>query len=157
MPRAATFPGPKCKIWWDVNVKCYHISTPYNPEFITTLKQLIPASDREFQPDKKIWVISERFFEPVRKLSQAIWPGTGSVHVIDREAAERTALPTSVDKRPVEDICADFVKALPFEAAQSAYRKAATMFHPDVDPSGADKMMKLNVLWDRIQKEVYKR
>jgi len=149
--------APKCKIWWDVDIMSYHISTPYNPEFVAAIKQLIPASDREFHDSTKIWIFTERFFSPVCSLAAAIWPTLGEVNIINREAAERANAPTTTDKKPMADICQDFINILPFEAAQTAYRKAAIMLHPDKNSGDQEKMSKLNVLWDRIQKEVFKK
>ena len=49
---------------------------------------------------------------------------------------------------PIDQTLADFMKLLPFDAAQSAYRKAAIALHPDKGGS-MDSMSKLNVLWTK--------
>lgn len=147
--------GPKCKIWWDTNVQSYHVSTPYNPEFVAALKQLIPVSDRHFDFDAKIWVFTERFFGPVSRLAKTIWPNPGEIVIIDRVTTDRASQPTAVEKKPLSNLCQEFLEVLPFDAAQSAYKKAALLLHPD---RGGDmeKMATLNALWNRLRKEIYK-
>ena len=48
------------------------------------------------------------------------------------------------------------MKLLPFDAAQSAYRKAALLLHPN---KGGDKekMTRVNALWSRIENELYRK
>lgn len=48
------------------------------------------------------------------------------------------------------DPLAEFVKLLPFKAAQAAYREAAKALHPDHGGS-AVKMQQLNAAWQRVK------
>jgi hypothetical protein len=43
-----------------------------------------------------------------------------------------------------------FAALLPYKAAQSAYREAAKLFHPDHGGDG-EKMQELNSLWDEVE------
>lgn len=154
--------GPKCRIWWDSDVQGYQISCPYHPAFLEALKKLIPGSggmDRTYDPETKQWFISERFFEPTKKLAQAIWPNPGELVVIDRyttESQQASSAPAQA-QLPLEKTCLKFMELIPFEAASAAYRKAAMVLHSDVAGSEhGDKMTRLNVLWDRLKKELYK-
>jgi hypothetical protein len=145
----------KCKIWWDPEVQSYHVSTPYNQNFVAAIKQLIPATFRHFDDQAKIWVFAEQYYKPVKHLAEKIWAQPGEVNCIDRATVEAAQTPVHVEKKPIADVCEAFVRVLPFDAALSAYRKAATLLHPD---KGGDmeKMAQLNMLWNRLQKEVYK-
>jgi hypothetical protein len=83
--------------------------------------------------------------------------------------AHRTGTPTSSEKRKSSRQCNTSAKAaadvfsgvqnpaltrftalLPHKAAQSAYREAAKLFHPDHGGDGK-KMQELNSLWDEVE------
>jgi len=150
-----TQPNTKCRIWWNTDIDSYQITVAYSPQFLTILKQLIPVSDRGYDEETKIWVFSERFFTAVKKLAEATWPNAGEVHIIDRATSERSKATPSVQKAPIGDICQEFMKLLPYDAALTAYRKGAAILHPDRGGS-MESMSRLNVLWTRLSKEVYK-
>jgi len=98
----------------------------------------------------KIWTFTEKWLAPTLALIKLI--GVNPV-VITRAQAGASAGASS-SRKPIDAVLLDFVKLLPFDAAQSAYRKAALAFHPD---KGGDmaRMSALNAAWERIQKEVY--
>lgn len=115
--------------------------------------------DRTYDPETKQWFISERFFEPTKKLAQAIWSNPGECIIIDRQTTEAqqtsSNAPMGQSSMPIDSICKRFMELLPPEAAKAAYRKAATMLHPDIDGGDANKMALLNSLWSRLEKELY--
>lgn len=145
----------RCRIWWTPELKLYQISAPFNRDLIEFLKRTIPAGRRHFDDQTKFWGFGEEYLKPVRLLVERLWPG--GVKVETKEDATRQANTAArLAKKSPSDMSAEFLALLPFEAAQAAYKKAAILFHPDRggDPS---KMTQLNSLWDRIQKEVYKK
>lgn len=159
-------PQQSCRIWWDVSIQAYRLSSSYNKDLVDALKAFIPVSDRSFDTGTKIWTITEKYFQPLlslisklhinptvitRQQAEAAKTGstTGSGYGSSSNAVTRTTL-SVIDKA-----CLDFMKLLPYDAAQAAYRKAAMLLHPD---RGGDmeKMTQLNQLWTVIEKELYK-
>lgn len=146
------------RIWWDATVRAYRLSGAYDDQLVSFLKSNIPYSDRAWDPATKIWTFTESYFSGVEKLCKMVF-GDANVSVFTRQQVEATAGATSgtsvqkVDTITIE--LAEFLRLLPYEAAQAAYRKAAFILHPD---KGGDmeKMSRLNQLWTKIEKEVYK-
>lgn len=150
---------PTIRIWWDTNVAAYRLTSPYSKELVDILKKKIPVSDRSFDPQTKIWTFTEQWLTPLTSLLKAFsWQAT----VITRaqaEAASQGQSKTSsspAKQSKLDDVLVQFVRLLPFEAAQSAYRKAAMLLHPDRGGTGSmEKMQALNVAWTRLEKELY--
>jgi len=166
---------PNARVLWDDSVQAFRVSTPYNPQFVELLKQLIPAGSRAWDPSSKIWTIEEKFGLPVKDLCDKVW-GTGSTQFMDRGAmaaaqakqqaayAQYAQYPyTAPPPRPpvrgdsIDIVLLSFIKLLPYEAARSAYRKAATELHPDKQGGKAELMTALNATWARIEAEFYKK
>ena len=147
-------PNVKCKIWWDDNVQAYAISTPYNPDFVSAIKAIIPSSERGFSEVSKVWTFTEPYLAAMQKLAEQLWPSAGEVIVISRaQAQKKTTVPMSM--RGSGDVSLAFIQASGFDAAQKAYRVATRQFHPDLIKDGGEQMAQINSLWDRIKKEVF--
>jgi hypothetical protein len=143
----------KAILWYDPKLDGYQLQFAYNPQFIQFLKTTIPASDRRFDDTSKTWSFAKKYLDPVRASAEAFF-GRAEVSVISEAQVKGAAqLPTKV--HTINEVMIEFMKLLPFDAAQSAYRKAAVLLHPDRG-GDMDKMAKLNTLWDRLEKEVYK-
>jgi len=142
------------RIWWDTSVSAYRIATPYSVEFVTAIKALIPASDRAFDPTTKVWTFTERFFDPMRLLCEKVY-GKHNVVAVTRQQAQSAQAPASITKSTASQLAVDFLTLVGFDAAQAAYRRAATVLHPD-HGGDMEAMTKLNAVWDRLQKEVFK-
>lgn len=144
----------KCKIWWDNAVGAYRISTPYSPQFVDFIKASIPASDRTYDKSTKYWTFTEKFFPQIESVIKKLWP---SEHVIiSHTQAQQASASAPVRQAPLDTVITEFFNLLPFDAANAAYRKAATELHPDHEGGNMEKMTKLNALWDRLKKEVFK-
>ena len=150
----------QCQIYWDRDVKAYRMKFKYDPRkgpiIVNFLKQNIPQSDRQWDDSTKIWTFTEQYLDGVYKFCVIVF-GKTEVVLLDRkqvEASYQSQAPTARQATPLELELAEFMRLLPFDAAQSAYRKAAMLLHPDRG-GDMDKMTKLNTLWNRIEKEVY--
>jgi len=144
------------RIWWDASIQAYRLSSSYNKDFVDALKNLIPASDRSFDPQSKIWTFVEKWLGPIQSFCK-------TAHVvptlITRQQAEQAAQarPSASPSTgvlmtdPNDRDLLDFAKLLTFESAQAAYRRAALALHPD---KGGDmaQMSKLNAVWQRLEK-----
>lgn len=149
----------KAKIWWDVSIKAYRLQCDFKPQLVDFLKKSIPVSDRTFDPTSKIWTFTEQYLAGTEKLLKLIF-GDNNVAILSKAQVESTTSQQfnnkpSIGRTSVDIDLSEFMKLLPFEAAQSAYRKASMILHPDRPGGDMEKMSKLNSLWTRIEKEVY--
>ena len=141
---------PKVRIWWDRDIQGYYIECPYSKAFVEGIKVVVPASDRGYDPTSKIWTITERFFPVIKIAADRLFPN--QVYYLTREQAEKATAPSAVKSKTLNEILLDFVRLLPNDALQKAYRVAAMTLHPDRG-GDMDKMARLNALWQRIETE----
>lgn len=142
------------KIWWDDSVGGYRMTMSYNEALIEAFKLKIPISDRSYDKPTRVWTFTEKWLDPTLALMKAL--GVATPNVITRKQVEASQSATAIGKElPINDIIVQFIQTLPYDAALSAYRKAAMLLHPDRGGS-MDAMTKLNTTWKRIEKEVYK-
>jgi hypothetical protein len=142
------------RIWWDVSVQAYRLTSPYNKELVDSLKAFIPISDRSYDPTSKIWTISERMLTPTVGVLQKL----KLQHVvITRQQAEQasTSSPTTTRGMPLDVVMKRFLELLPYESARKSYLHASMQMHPDKGGS-MDVMTEFNALWQRLEKEVWK-
>jgi hypothetical protein len=156
----------KAQLFWDPSVQAYrlkmHGEWTKTEKIVQFLKAQIPHSDRnldvqEVQGKKSYtWTFTEKYFDGTVKFLEMVF-GKTEVAVITRqqvEQAQQPKTPISVAGNPLASACLDFMRSIPYEAAQKAYREAAIRLHPD---RGGDmeKMSTVNALWTKIQKEIY--
>ncbi len=157
----------KCRIWYDVDIQAYYISTPYSEQFVNFIKIAVPVSDRGYDPSTKHWTFTEKWFDVVLDLAKKVWRNPGEVVCTTKAQAEQAAQAQAssqqqrttsapVHKAPLDQIFADFMRLISFDAANAAYRKAALEFHPDRNQGKDDKMSHLNALFTRIKEEKQK-
>lgn len=144
----------KVTIWYDPKLDGYQLQSTWNSntqQFIDFLKATIPVSDRSFDPSSKTWSFAKKYLDPVTQSAKHFY---GQVSVItEQQVKGATQAPSKTQN--IDQVMVEFMKLIPFDAAQSAFRKAAILLHPD---RGGDmeRMAKLNTLWDRLEKELYK-
>ena len=159
-------PSIKCKLIWDDGpAQVYRLTCAYNPGLIAAIKQLIPASDRTFDPASKVWCFSERYGVPIKQAIEAVW-SRSEVMFVSKEDVQKgksqgasqqaRQVPVSNDysKVPLADAILVFAQMLPREALKAAYRVAAQHYHPDKSGGDTTKMAQLNALWSKIEKEM---
>lgn len=145
-------PTSKVRIWWD-RAGFYRVATPYKPGFSEALKACIPGSEKKWDEISKNWCINEGYIKPIQLLCERLWPG--EVQLTSRQEEERKATAAVTPTASLDTIIIQFVKLLPYEAMQAAYRKGAMTLHPDRG-GDTEKMAALTAAWTRISKEVYK-
>jgi hypothetical protein len=172
-----------CKILWDDSVDAYRVATPYNPEFVELLKQLIPGPARVWDKVAKIWTVTEPYVNAVKDLIEKIY-GKQNVTFVSKQhaaqiAAQRVAAAAAYQAQAASGASSNyqyvppkqpmqsggsldtamllFCKTLTYEAAKAAYRRAALELHPDKNAGDSSKMTVLNTSWARIEKEFYQR
>lgn len=149
----------KCVIFWDVKVQAYQLQMKGDfqkiEKSIQFLKGTIPHSDRGWEPSTKTWTFTEKYLDGVVKFCTLIF-GSQEVATLTRDKVEGQSKNISVNgSNTLDSALLTFMKLLPFEAAQAAYRRASMVLHPD---KGGDMeaMTKLNQAWTKIEREVYK-
>ena len=159
LPKQEAKPVAKCMIYWDVKVQAYQLQMKSDfgkiEKTVQFLKQAIPHSDRNWNPDTKTWTFTEKYLDGVQKFCVLIF-GQQEVATLTRDKVEGQTRSVSVQSTNTLDLAIlTFMKLLPYEAAQRAYKMAAMTLHPD---RGGDMelMTKLNQAWSKIEKEVYK-
>src|SRR5258708_38754139 len=158
----------KCRIWWVAQADAYAVVSGYNKDVVAALKTIIPSGDRDFDPNSKTWYVKEAYGEAIRKIAESAF-GIGSVSFTSKTVAEQAAKSTAYS-RPnasnsyltpqsgtTEDALDAFMNLVPSDGAKQAYRLASQTLHPDKPTGDHTKMSKLNELWQRVEKEFYKR
>lgn len=149
------------RIWWDASIGAYRMTSPFNRSLVDALKVSIPASDRSYDPITKVWTFAERHLQPTVTLIKGVMGG--QPQVVSRQQVESAAASQGPGgathniasaAASLDAVMIAFVKVLPFEAAQKAFRHAAMMLHPDRGGS-MDKMATLNATWQRLEKELW--
>lgn len=161
----------KCRIWWDHSLNSYIVSSSFSSKLVDSLKQFIPSGSRDFDPQTKFWYINEQYGDFVRQVAEASF-GVGSVSFTSRNVTQqastqsgqqqayqgRSATAASLNgSGTTEDAIVAFFGLLSYEAAKRAYLVASSTLHPDKPSGDAIKMTKLNELWQRLEKEFFKR
>lgn len=140
----------QARVWWDSSLEVYRLACPYQPALVEFIKKLIPVSDRKWLDEEKIWLFSERYYDKVVAFCETLWPR--NVILIPKSQATAVAARQGIS---LDDTIVQFFRLLPYDAALSAYRRAAASLHPDRGGS-IESMTQLNVLWAKIEKEVYR-
>src|SRR5216684_1623626 len=147
----------KARIWWDVNAQAYVISMLFNEKAVDALKGLIPSGDRNWDPSTKFWYVKEQYGEALRSLFGSAF-GIHAVSFTSKTVAEQSQQASSQrtssagttlnpSQGTTEDALVAFFSLLSYDAACTAYRRAATDLHPDKQGGDVIKMARLNELW----------
>jgi hypothetical protein len=144
-------------------VDAYSVVAPYEPNFVEFIKVKIPGLDRAWDTNKKVWFVKEKWLDLLQVLATELW-GAQSVVIQTRESvedalrhqreAQHNAIIAALPER--ERALYEFLLALPNEAVQAAYRKAAMLLHPDRNGGDGEKMSKLNEAWSKLEKGLFK-
>lgn len=143
------------KIWWDVEIGAYRLSSSYNEALVKLLQEHIPISDRQFNERSRIWTFSEKWLTPIEALFKQFLNITPNITTRTQAEAHASKKPSSsTSNSPIEAMTIEFVRLVPYGDAQRAYRAAQLIHHPDRGGDAA-KAARLNVAWERIKKEIY--
>ena len=157
----------KAQLFWDSTIQAYrlkmHGDWSRTEKIVEFLKKQIPHSDRNLdvvtdpktQKKDYTWTFTEKYFDGTVKFLHLVF-GAGEVAVITRQQVEAAQAPRTPihTGSPLANDCLEFMKTIPFEAAQKAYREAAIRCHPDRG-GNMEQMAKINALWTKLQKEIY--
>jgi hypothetical protein len=158
----------KAQLFWDSSVQAYRLKMQgewsKTEKIVEFLKKQIPHSDRNLDvkedpsTHKKdyTWTFTEKYFDGTVKFLELVF-GKTEIAIITRQQVEAAQQPRQgivSSSSPLHSAAYSFLKAIPFESAQKAYRDAAMRLHPDRGGS-MEKMAEVNALWTKLEKELY--
>ena len=162
------------RIRYDSLTDAYYITTPFKPQFVATIKTLIPLNDRAWDEKSREWMFKANYLEPMLKLASLLWPN--KVFLDSKEATlqreQEQAAKAAVDaakntsllrSSKTDEVITQFIRALPYEATKKAYLHAVLALHPDrmngmdeaAKQKASDRLALINATWTRIEKDVY--
>lgn len=149
----------KVRIWYDTQLDAYTVSSSYSKAFVDGIKAFIPVGSRDYDPKSHFWYIKEQYVDIVRTMAEKAF-GVGTVSFTSKQVSQQSQQYTQQyvsQSTPQQALLAEFVELIPYDALKRAYLLACQALHPDRPTGDAQKMSRLNQLWDRIEKEVYRR
>ena len=153
----------KARIWWDVSIQSYKMTCTWSDKlkpFLDAMKPHIPYGDRDWDEVRKEWYFKEHYGDFVRILAEKHF-GVGSVSFVSKTATEQAQKQQQrspvLSTTPQAQLMTQFVELLPYEAAKKAYLIACQSLHPDKPTGDGQKQAQLNAIWERLEKEVYRR
>jgi hypothetical protein len=118
---------PEAKRRWDGR---YELRFPFNQHLVDMLKVYIDASDREWNPQRKVWIIDPTSIAMALDLLKSVYPNT---RVVEHE---EFAPPRSEPIRQTGPHATLYVLPdAPRCVVDAAYRALAREFHPDRAPA----------------------
>jgi hypothetical protein len=137
----------KAYFWFDATLNRYRVQFSYSAGFVELIKRSVPPRKRKWHADAKTWSFDREYLNMlVHHANQ--WFGFVHAPEPEREPEPEVEAPAP----GVDGLIIQFFRALPSSARKAAYRTAALKLHPDVGGS-AEEMLRLNALWERIEKE----
>ena len=129
---------------------------------ITFIKQTIPTSQREYDPDLKMWFVGESYIQSIVDMCSAI-PDFDVCFTPKPEEVFTTKMHSKEEdyatfKRMLSLAHIEFsdCNLTDFKYAKRAYLRAAMQLHPDRAPDMAAEMSTLNETWTRLQHSYFK-
>jgi hypothetical protein len=116
-----------------------HVRTPYNVDFVNSLKAEIERSQRKWNPDMKIWMVDVGALDQLVEIAERYY----KVNVVEQEAPK---VLVSGDN-PYSEL----LEGLPDDVLKKIYRLIAVECHPDRGNDG--KLLSVaNGAWGKIKK-----
>lgn len=119
------------------------VKTPYDADFVESIKVEIPKEYRRWDSEEKVWAVSYLYEDALIHLCETYYDG---VVQYGRQAY------TPVTQPPQEYATLHLLTSAPREVVMAAYRALSKLYHPDVSqkPDAAEKMKEINIAFDRI-------
>lgn len=120
-----------------------HVRTPFDRTFVDSLKALVPASDRRWDNEEKVWKVAAAWAGELETLVRAFY---GEPTVLEPEVVVVAAPAASADPFGA------MLRLASDDGLKRVYRQLAAELHPD--RGGApERMIALNQAWELIRKE----
>jgi len=125
------------KLWIDHSRGVLCARFPFKQEVIDMLRDRIPKGKKEWSAEEKIWHFS---VEVAEEVTDIMFKFFDDVIDLTKEAPQvavisKDSLLSLLDQQDIKEI----------------YRMLAKKYHPDVNPTFADKMAKINVIFKEVK------
>jgi hypothetical protein len=141
----------RARIWFDVLEDRYWICFDYHREFIEFLKAAIPSRARSFDSNSRAWSFGRAYLPVVEAEARRYFPDLQIEAEPPRKKRERKPKVEREKIRSEDFLLVEFFHCVGIEGARAAYRKAATLAHPDKGGSN-DAMKYLNGLMEQLER-----
>ncbi len=138
------------------------ITFPYDPMFISNLKDRVPVGCREWRPERRAWWVHALYAPRVIDMMRAWWPDVEVIRPGQRtstEGARRywTPPPPPPPRRDDPYQVLHLLPSAPVELVEAAGRTLAKLCHPDTKPEGERalatvQMQAINAAVDRVRR-----
>jgi len=139
---------------WDGQVEC---SFPYSKYLVEQIKIHIPASGREWVPERKVWIVDQPWATTAIGLMREV---CGNVIVEDRRSTYQDPFPPTSKPQTDPDFATLFIlESAPRCVADAAFKALAREYHPDRLPAGEreqghELMVRINTAYERVLERV---
>ncbi len=105
--------------------RSYRVEFPFDRDVVDSIKSIVPAHSRQYDPDEKCWYISPAYRDVIQELLEAVF--------IEVEMdSERTTYTPPSDRAPrTEFHVLHLRESAPPELVEAAFRCLARIHHPD--------------------------
>jgi len=117
--------------------------TPYNKDFVTSLKEVIPKEHRRWDPEEKVWAISYIYEDQLFALCSTYFSDVV-------QYGEKRYIKAIASSPAYETLF--LLPTAPKEVVVAVYRVLSKLYHPDVNkaPDADEKMKRINIAKDEI-------
>jgi hypothetical protein len=127
---------------------------------IQLIKQTIPSSQREYDPDTKTWFIGEPFIKGIKDTCDTI-PDFDVIYTEKPSEVFASRMHSHEDdyrefKHMLELAHVQWTDTTDAKIAKKAYLRASMYLHPDRNPHMAAEMSTLNEVFSRLQGSYFK-
>jgi hypothetical protein len=119
------------------------VKTPYDADFVESIKAEIPKEYRRWDSEEKVWAVSYLYEDDLIRLCKIYYDG-----VVQYGRQTYATVPQS----PQAYATLHLLPSAPREVVMAAYRALSKLYHPDVSqkPDATEKMKEINIAFDRI-------
>ena len=128
----------KPRIFWAPSESMWAVSFPYSETFIPRFK-LCAGNTKRWDPSLKVWLVDDAHIADIKRILKDQW---GAFDFVDKAQPQSVATCNGSWER--------FVRALGYEVAHMAYKRAIVLVHPDAGGSSAIAA-ELNSAWGEIR------
>lgn len=125
------------------------LKMPYNQDFVSELKETIPAHMRQWDPDSKVWYVGLPYLGALVRILEGYF--SDSEILLDHDIPNLIALRDVIEPKhsPYSELY--LLPDAPKEVCYAAYRALAKLFHPDVNGGDSKRMKRINLAWEAVK------
>jgi hypothetical protein len=128
--------------------RSYRVEFPFDRDVVDSIKSIVPAHSRQYDPDEKCWYISPAYRDVIQEVLEAVFID------VEMDSERTTYTPPPSDRAPrTEYTVLHLLPSAPPELVESAYRCLSLLHHPDAGGT-TSTMQELNAAVATIRRRV---